>query len=317
MIEIQNLTKYYGRKQALKGLSCTINRGEIVGLLGLNGAGKSTTMNILAGCISATYGDVLVNGIDISKEPLKAKKQIGYLPEIPPLYTDMKVWQYLNFIYELKKVKVNKREHLIDVCNKVNILDVKDRLIKNLSKGYKQRVGLAQALIGYPPILILDEPTVGLDPTQIIEIRNLIKEMSSSHTIVLSSHILAEIQAVCNRVIVINQGELVADDTPENLESILQRKNSCIAMIEGEVETVKQSLLKDNLIKSVEVQNQIEPGVYEYEITGMEDADIRRPIFYALARENLPLLGTRNSLSSLEDVFLKLVGTEHKIGGEE
>lgn len=316
MVEIKNLKKCYGNKQALLGLDITIQKGEVVGLLGLNGAGKSTTMNIMTGCLSATEGTVLIDGIDIAREPLKAKKKIGYLPEIPPLYTDMKVLQYLEFIYELKKVKGNKKEHLLAVCEKVGITDVKGRLIKNLSKGYRQRVGLAQAFIGNPPILILDEPTVGLDPTQIIEIRNLIEEMGKERTVILSSHILSEIQAVCKRVIVIDRGQVVADDTPENLEAVLQNKNCCIAAVEGDPEIVEETLRKIENIKKVTKLHEIEAGVFEYEVLGNENTHIRRSMFFALASANLPLLATRSAKVSLEDVFLQLVGTEKKTGGE-
>ena len=316
MIEIRNLQKSYGSKQALRNLSCVIQQGEIVGLLGLNGAGKSTTMNIMAGCLSATQGTVLIDGLDIAKEPLKAKKKIGYLPEIPPLYVDMKVIQYLEFIYDLKKVKGSKKQHLAEVCEKARITDVKDRLSKNLSKGYRQRVGLAQALIDNPPVLILDEPTVGLDPTQIIEIRNLIEEMGKDHTVILSSHILSEVQAVCTRVIVINEGRVVADDTPETLETALQHKNSCAATIEGAPEAVCTALLQTQGIETVTVLEQVEPNVHTYEVQGAAGTDIRRPMFRALAGADLPLLGTRSAQLSLEDVFLQLVGTEQKSGGE-
>ena len=217
MIEVKNLTKSYGDKKAINGISFTVEDGEILGFLGPNGAGKSTTMNILTGYISSTSGSAIINGVDIFEEPLKAKKNIGYLPEIPPLYIDMTVKDYLNFVYDLKKCKLPRKAHLKDVCELVQITDVYERIIKNLSKGYKQRVGLAQALIGNPPVLILDEPTVGLDPKQIIEIRTLIKKLGKKHTVILSSHILSEIQAVCDRVIIINKGKVAAEDTIDNL----------------------------------------------------------------------------------------------------
>lgn len=319
MIEIQNLHKNYGNKHALQGLSCTIQKGEIVGLLGLNGAGKSTTMNIITGCLSATEGTVCIDGIDIAKEPVKAKQKIGYLPEIPPLYTDMKVWQYLTFVYELKKVRGNKKQHLIEICEKAGVQAVSDRLIKNLSKGYRQRVGLAAALIGSPSVLVLDEPTVGLDPTQIIEMRHLIEEMGKEHTVILSSHILSEVQAVCQRVIVLNNGSVVADDTPEALEVALQHKNSCIATIEGAVEAVQTALQNTQGVQKVIVHAQTEPNVHEYEIIGIAGQDIRRAVFYTLANNQMPLLSTRADNSSLEDVFLQLVQTtnsENNQGGE-
>ena len=316
MIEIKNLKKCYGNKQAIAQLNLTIQKGEVVGLLGLNGAGKSTTMNIITGCLSATEGTVLIDGIDIAKEPLKAKKKIGYLPEIPPLYTDMQVWQYLEFIYELKKVRGNKKQHLEDICQQVGIAEVKNRLIKNLSKGYRQRVGLAQALIDNPPVLILDEPTVGLDPTQIIEMRSLIAEMGKERTVILSSHILSEIQAVCRRVIVIHAGHAVADDTPENLEAALQNKDNCVLAIEGAPQRVKAVLQGVENVKTVKLLGETEPGVHEYEITGTENSDIRRGIFFALAAAQLPLLATRNANVTLEDVFLQLVGAQAPAGGE-
>ena len=217
MIEVRNLTKQYGSKKAVDNISFTVNDGEILGFLGPNGAGKSTTMNMLTGYISSTSGEALINGINILDEPMKAKKEIGYLPELPPLYLDMTVKEYLSFVYDLKKCKIPKQAHLEEICKLVKISDVYNRVIKHLSKGYKQRVGMAQALIGNPKILILDEPTVGLDPKQILDIRNLIKRLGKKHTVILSSHILSEIQAVCDRIVIINQGVIAADDTTENL----------------------------------------------------------------------------------------------------
>ncbi len=316
MIQIRDLQKSYGSKEALRGIGCTIKQGEIVGLLGLNGAGKSTAMNIMTGCLAASRGQVLIDGIDIAKEPLKAKQKIGYLPEIPPLYTDMKVQRYLEFIFDLKKAQGDKKRHLAEVCEKAGITQVGGRLIKNLSKGYRQRVGLAQALIGNPPILILDEPTVGLDPTQMIEIRGLIEEMGRQRTVILSSHILSEVQAVCGRVIVLNEGQVVADDTPEHLEAALQRKNRCIAAIEGHPDRVRQTLLGVPCIESVALLAETEPGVHEYQVQGRPGEDIRRPMFGALAAANLPLLGTRAHRLSLEDVFLQLVSPQQQPGGD-
>ncbi|MEG1584989.1 MAG: ATP-binding cassette domain-containing protein, partial [Anaerovorax sp.] len=217
MIEVSKLTKCYGDKRAVDNISFTVNQGEILGFLGPNGAGKSTTMNILTGYISSTSGTAKIDGLDILEDPIGAKKRIGYLPEHPPLYMDMTVWAYLMFVYQLKKVQLPRQEHLEQICRKVKILEVKNRVIKNLSKGYRQRVGLAQALIGNPEVLVLDEPTVGLDPKQIIEIRNLIKSLGENHTVILSSHILPEVQAICDRVVVINNGMIVADDTADNL----------------------------------------------------------------------------------------------------
>lgn len=307
MIEIRNLSKNYGKKQALAGVDVSIEKGEIVGLLGLNGAGKSTTMNILTGCLSPTEGTVLIDGVDIKKDPLLAKKKVGYLPEIPPLYMDMSVMRYLKFVYGIKHIRGNRKEHLDMICKQTGLDQVSGRLIRNLSKGYRQRVGLAQALIGDPPVLILDEPTVGLDPTQIIEIRSLITGMGKDRTVILSSHILSEIQAVCRRVLVLNQGVIVADDTPENLENALRNKNSCTASIEGEVQRVTEVISGIPDISRVMPLTEVEPGVYEYEITGIANTDIRRSLFFALAKAELPLLGIRSVGVSLEDVFLNLV----------
>ena len=232
MIEVRNLTKHYGDKHAVNDISFTVEDGEILGFLGPNGAGKSTTMNMLTGYISSTSGQALINGVDILEDPIKAKSFIGYLPELPPLYLDMTVKGYLQYIYDLKKCKLPRRAHLNEVMSLTKVSDVQDRIIKNLSKGYKQRVGVAQALIGNPPVLILDEPTVGLDPKQILEIRTLIKKLGKNHTVILSSHILSEIQAVCDRIIIINHGIIAAHDTAENLSKNLSSDHRIIARIE-------------------------------------------------------------------------------------
>ena len=261
MIEVRHLTKQYGAKTALNDVSFSVPRGQVLGLLGLNGAGKSTTMNIIAGCLAATSGTVTIDGVDIVKDPLAAKKKIGYLPEIPPLYVDMKVEDFLSFVYELKGLRGDRRGALGQVCEKAGVTNVRGRIIKNLSKGYRQRVGLAAAMLGEPAVLILDEPTVGLDPTQIIEIRSLIEQVGREHTVILSSHILSEIQAVCERVIVLNEGRLVADDTPENLENAIQSKNSCVALIEGEPEQVLAALERAPSVESTERLGLAEPGL--------------------------------------------------------
>lgn len=314
MIEIRNLCKSYGKKQALAGVDAVIEKGEIVGLLGLNGAGKSTTMNILTGCLSPTDGTVLIDGVDIQKYPMLAKKKVGYLPEIPPLYMDMSVKRYLKFVYGIKHTKGGRKEHLETICKQTGLEQVENRLIRNLSKGYRQRVGLAQALIGDPQVLILDEPTVGLDPTQIIEIRSLISGMGKDRTVILSSHILSEIQAVCKRVLVLNQGVLVADDSPEHLEDALRNKNSCIASIEGEVLRVSEVISGIPDISQVTTLTEVEPGVHEYEIAGHVNTDIRRSLFFALAKAELPLLSIRSAGVSLEDVFLNIVAEQPKQG---
>lgn len=242
MIEVKHLTKQYGDKLAVNDISFTVEDGEILGLLGPNGAGKSTTMNMLTGYISSTSGQALINGIDILEDPIKAKAQIGYLPELPPLYLDMTVMGYLNFVYDLKKCKLPRRSHLKDVCNLCRISDVSGRVIKHLSKGYRQRVGLAQALINNPPILILDEPTVGLDPKQIIEIRTLVKKLGKKHTVILSSHILTEVQEVCDRVVIINHGQIAANDTIDNLSKAVSGVNRLVVRINGPKNEVLQAI---------------------------------------------------------------------------
>lgn len=306
MIEVQNLTKQYGAKKAVDNLTFTVNDGEILGFLGPNGAGKSTTMNILTGYISSTSGKALINGVDILDDPIEAKKNIGYLPEIPPLYLDMTVKDYLNFIYDLKKCKLPRKAHLEDVCNLVKIGDVYNRIIRNLSKGYKQRVGLAQALIGNPPILILDEPTVGLDPKQIIEIRTLIKKLGKKHTVILSSHILSEIQAVCDRIIIIDRGVIAADDTTENLTKNISTDHRLIARIDGAREEVLKVIKAIPGVISVTADMEREKGVYDYEIETKENADIRRELFKRVAARSWVILGLKSTEMTLEDIFLKI-----------
>lgn len=319
MIEVQNLSKHYGDKAAVNNISFTANDGEILGFLGPNGAGKSTTMNMLTGYISSTSGKALINGIDILEDPIKAKKNIGYLPELPPLYMDMTVKEYLNFIYDLKKCKLPRVSHLKDICGLVKIDHVYNRVIRNLSKGYRQRVGVAQALVGNPPVLILDEPTVGLDPKQIIEIRTLIKKLGKNHTVILSSHILSEVQAVCDKIIVINEGRIVADDTETNLSDKLTGSHILTAKIDGEYESVAKKVLA---IEGVEVCKQVNEneGVIEYRIETEEGRDIRRELFNAMAENGTPILELRSAELSLEDIFLRLTIGEAPAainGGEE
>lgn len=306
MIEVQSLTKQYGAKKAVDNLTFTVNDGEILGFLGPNGAGKSTTMNILTGYISSTAGKALINGIDILDDPIEAKKNIGYLPEIPPLYLDMTVKDYLNFVYDLKKCKLPRKAHLEDVCGLVKISDVYNRIIRNLSKGYKQRVGLAQALIGNPPILILDEPTVGLDPKQIIEIRTLIKKLGKKHTVILSSHILSEIQAVCDRIIIIDHGVIAADDTTENLTKNISADHRIIARIDGSREEILKTIKSIPGVVSVTADMEREKGVYDYEIETRENADIRRELFKRIVSRSWVLLGLKSMEMTLEDIFLKI-----------
>lgn len=310
MIEIKNLKKRYGDKLAVNDISFTINKGEIVGFLGPNGAGKSTTMNILTGYLSATSGSCIIDGFDILDEPLKAKKKIGYLPEQPPLYIDMTVDEYLNFMYDLKKVRlenVTRRQHLADICELVKLTNVRGRIIKNLSKGYKQRVGIAQALLGNPEVLILDEPTVGLDPKQIIEIRTLIKNLSENHTVILSSHILPEIQAVCDRVIIINKGQVVADDTESNLsEKFSDDLNYTIRIKAPEDDVLTMLSSMTNVVKKYQSLGEKEEGIYEYNVEGVEGIDIREELFSRLSMRNWAIMGLKSSQLTLEDIFLKI-----------
>ena len=305
MIEVKNLTKRYGSNLALNHIHFSLE-GTILGFLGPNGAGKSTTMNIITGYLSPTEGSITVDGFDTLENPLEAKKRIGYLPEIPPLYTDMTVKEYLNFMYDLKKVKLPRKEHIAEICSLVKIDDVYGRLIANLSKGYRQRVGIAQALLGNPPVLILDEPTVGLDPKQIIEIRNLIKSLGRKHTVILSSHILSEVQAVCERVIVINRGSIVADGTPDSLAHSLSNENRLLLRMEGEEKAIKQGLHSLRGVKEVDAYGEKEPGVYEFSVEGNEGTDLRRPVFALAAQNHWPILSMKNTDLTLEDVFLRL-----------
>ncbi|MCH5324400.1 MAG: ATP-binding cassette domain-containing protein [Eubacterium sp.] len=307
MIEVQNLTKRYGAKLAVDRVSFKVGESEILGFLGPNGAGKTTTMNILTGYLSSTDGKAMINGIDILEEPLKAKKLIGYLPEQPPLYLDMTVEEYLKFVYRLKKCKLPINSHLNEICELVKITDVRKRVIKNLSKGYKQRVGVAQALVGNPPVLILDEPTVGLDPKQIIEIRTLIKKLGKNHTVILSSHILSEVQAVCDRIVIINRGRIVADDSSEKLVKNLSNDHKLIVRAEGNPNEIKKLLSSIPEMKEVRINKEnIEPGVAEFYLTGKDGCDIRRDVSKKLASRNYPLLMMRSSELTLEEIFLKI-----------
>lgn len=304
MIEVNNLSKKYDSSYAVNDLSFIIEKGKIYGLLGANGAGKSTTMNMLTGYLAPSSGTILIDGIDILKNPIKAKEKIGYLPEIPPLYTDMTVYEYLKFVSELKHVKrVKIKEEIENVAKKVGLSAVLDSLIKKLSKGYKQRVGLAQALIGNPEIIILDEPTVGLDPAQIVEIRNLIEGLRDEHTVILSSHILSEIESVCDQIIIISKGHLVAMDSPQNLSKKSQGKNIVEVEIKGNKTAVGNML---NTIPSVEKIEFREDGSILVESAD----DIREDIFYQCVKENMPILMLKSDMASLEDVFLELTSDD-------
>ena len=305
MIEVKNLVKKYGSHLAVDNLSFTVEQGQIYGFLGPNGAGKSTTMNIMTGYIGATSGEVLINGYDILKEPERAKECIGYLPEMPPLYTDMTVMEYLKFVAELKKIpKKAIAESVDDVVEMVQLEDVKLRLIKNLSKGYKQRVGLAQAILGFPEIIILDEPMVGLDPKQIIEIRELIRELAENHTVILSSHILAEVREVCDHIMIISKGKLVASDTPENLEKLLDKTETITLEVEADPEVVEQVLESMEKDMTWEIKSAGE-GVVVVVIKTQEE-DLRKELSRALALADCQLLTLKRETATLEDIFLEL-----------
>ncbi len=308
MIEIKNLSKFYGTNQAVKNISFTVEKGEIVGFLGPNGAGKTTTMNIITGYISATDGTVTVDGFDISKNPKECKKRIGYLPEQPPLYLDMKVREYLDFVFDIKGVKDNKKDHIDAVVQLVKVEKMQNRLIKNLSKGYRQRVGIAQALIGNPEILILDEPTVGLDPKQIIEIRNVIKELGQDRTVILSSHILPEISAICEKVIVINEGRLMAMGTPEELSSAISEDNQFTVRVSGEKGPISAVIKGVSGVVRVDLLGQTEPGAYDFLVESEPGTDLRKTVFAALARNDMPLLMLKPANLTLEEIFLRLTG---------
>ncbi len=313
MIEVKNLTKRYGNHCAVDDISFQVNEGEILGFLGPNGAGKSTTMNILTGYLSATEGTVKINGHDILEDPNAAKANIGYLPEIPPLYLDMTVREYLDFMFDLKKCALPRVKHIAEICKVMKIEHVYGRLIKNLSKGYRQRVGMAQALIGNPPVLILDEPTVGLDPNQIIEIRSLIKALGKHHTVILSSHILPEIEAVCDRVVIINKGKIVADDTAENLSVQFSEDRRLMVSIAGPVKETAELIAGIRGVDSVRSLGSREPGVEEFAIEVQPNTDIRRDLFVRLAQREWPLLSSKPMAMSLEDIFINL--TIHENGG--
>ena len=310
MVEITDLRKSYGDKRAVDGISFTVAEGEILGFLGPNGAGKSTTLNMITGYLSADSGTVKIDGTDILEEPLKAKKDIGFLPEIPPLYLEMTVLEYLNFAYDLKGCKLPRKQHLKEICEVVKIWDVSHRLIKNLSKGYRQRVGIAQALIGNPKVLIFDEPTIGLDPRQIIEIRNLIKMLGREHTIILSTHILPEVQAVCDKIVVINKGKIVANEKTEDLINAVDGSRKLVAKIVGPEEEVLKTIRAVGGVKTADVIGKRDTDSVSYLIESQDRVDIRKSLFYALAGKNWPLIGLEGVELSLEDIFIRLVGKE-------
>ena len=292
MIEVNNLVKRYGDHTAVDHLSFKIEKGKIYGFLGPNGAGKSTTMNMITGYIASTEGTVTIDGHDILDEPEQAKKCIGYLPEMPPLYFDMTVGEYMNFVADLKKIPKDQKKSMVEeVMEMLKITDMKNRLIKNLSKGYRQRVGLAQAILGYPEVIILDEPTVGLDPKQIIEIRDLIKSLKKKHTVILSSHILSEVSAVCDYVLIISHGKLVASDTPENLGKLAEGSNTLNLLVKGDKDHIRIALGQISDIKDIKIEDAKEEHAWNVMLSTKENMDIREEVFFKNGRCTLPNSG--------------------------
>lgn len=311
MIEVKNVTKRYGSTIAVDDISFEVKDGEVVGFLGPNGAGKSTTMNMITGFIEPTTGQIIVNGNDISKRPRKAKKEIGYMPENVPLYYELTAKEFVSYMAELKLVKRSERKQEVEkVLKETGLEDVKNKLIRNLSRGYKQRVSMAGALVGNPDVIILDEPTVGLDPKQITEIRSLIKELGKNHTVILSTHILSEVSQICERVIIINKGKIVAIDTPENLEKTTREKNGIMVTVEDPKDNM--SHLKDKIkeIDSVELVKDNEDGTKQYLITTSTDMDLRKQLFEVLPKEEIVIFELRKTETTLEDAFIKLIDTE-------
>lgn len=317
MIEVKNLVKKYGDHTAVDHLSFQIEKGKIYGFLGPNGAGKSTTMNMITGYIASTEGTVSIDGHDILEEPEKAKKCIGYLPEQPPLYFDMTVLEYMKFAADLKKIPKDKKKVMIEeVMDMVKITDMKNRLIKNLSKGYRQRVGLAQAILGYPEVIILDEPTVGLDPKQIIEIRDLIKSLKKKHTVILSSHILSEVSAVCDYVLIISHGKLVASDTPDNLSKLAAGANNINLLAKGEKDNIRQHLLEIPGVKEITIDKKTGVEGWNITVSTEENRDIREEIFYKMAENHCPILEMQSRKVSLEEIFLELTEEDQTTSGD-
>ena len=317
MIEVKNLTKCYGSLKAVDDISFSVDSGEVLGFLGPNGAGKSTTMNIITGYISSTAGTVTIDGYEILDEPKKAKQKIGYLPEIPPLYPDMTVRKYLEFMFELKKVKLPKKEHINEVMRLVGIKDKGDRIIKNLSKGYRQRVGFAQALLGNPPVLILDEPTVGLDPKQIIEFRKLIRSLGKKHTVIFSSHVLSEVSATCDRVIVISNGKIAADGKTDELSQSISGKKKLSLIVDSESGDVGAELKKIPGVTKVEKVRGFSNSSVKYSVSYSKDEDIRKDVFNAMVRLDAPILEMQSGDETLEDMFLRLTQNSDDRGGKK
>lgn len=312
MVKAENIVKRYGSNYALNGVSFEIGEGEVVGLLGPNGAGKSTAMNILTGYLSATSGAAYINGINMLDDPIAAKKCIGFLPEQPPVYPEMTVREYLDFVYELKGCELEREPHLAEILAVVKLTDVKDRLIRNLSKGYKQRVGIAQALIGDPKVIIFDEPTVGLDPKQILEVRNLIRTLGRKHTVILSTHILAEVQAVCERIIIINKGHIIADERTENMVKTIEDGYFYEAKICGPSKDVLAAIKRLPGVKAVDATGQREGDAFVFNIESSTGVDVRKPLFRLCAEKNWPIVGLMPIGTDLESVFIRLVDRSEK-----
>lgn len=318
VVEVKNLTKRYGDTTVVDDISFTAKQGEVLGFLGPNGAGKSTTMNMITGYISSSSGTVTVDGVEILDDPKKVKSSIGYLPELPPLYVDMTVRKYLEFMFDLKKVRLPKKEHIDEVMRLVKISDVSERIIKHLSKGYRQRVGFAQALLGNPPVLILDEPTVGLDPQQIIEIRNLIKKLGKKHTVIFSSHVLSEISATCDRIVVISRGKIVADARTDELGTAVSGEQKLSLDVDGSQGTVLNALKVIPGVLKIRKTQDVTSGVGRYIVEYQQDIDIRRDVFRAIASAGCVILNMESANETLEDSFLRLTTedqTRNNAGG--
>ena len=318
MIEVKNVTKKYPNIKAVDNISFEIKDGEVVGFLGPNGAGKTTTMNMITGFIEPTEGEIVINGFDVVKKSKKAKKQIGYMPEGVPLYTELTVREFVNYMADLKEVKSKDKKQMVDkVLEETGLKDVQSKLIRNLSRGYKQRVSMAGALVGNPKVIILDEPTVGLDPKQITEIRNLIKELGKKHTVILSSHILPEVSQICERVIIINHGKIVAIDTPENLENETKEKNTILVTVED----IKNNMpkLKDKIaeIEEIKMIKDNEDGTKQYSVSSAEEVDLRKKLFEVLPKEEITIFELKKDESTLEDAFIKLIDSEKQENIEE
>lgn len=313
MIEVKNVTKKYPNIKAVDNINFTIKDGEVVGFLGPNGAGKTTTMNMITGFIEPTEGQIIINGFDIVKKSKKAKKQIGYMPEGVPLYTELTAREFVNYMAELKDVKAKERKEAVEkAIEETGLKDVQNKLIKNLSRGYKQRVSMAGALVGKPEVIILDEPTVGLDPKQITEIRSLIKELGKKHTVILSSHILSEVSQICERVIIINHGKIVAIDTPENLENKTKEKNTILVTVEDKNEKMKNLKEEVKEIEEIKLVKDNEDGTKQYAVTSADKVDLRKKIFEILPKQDITIFELKKDESTLEDAFIKLIDSDKK-----